>query len=72
MKLRSPFRNYSVEAFYNDVPESVWMETSSKTREIHTFSMTFSSDDFLRAESEERISDCGLLSVSCPIAQGAI
>ena len=43
---------------------------SSKAREIHSFAMTFSSDDFLRAESEEHISDCGLLSVSCSIAQG--
>ena len=105
MRLRSPFRNYSVEAFYNDVPECVGMKTSRKTREIHSFSMTFSSHDFLglqgyihkrciltpevilslskhaldlcfitshtmiRAESDEHISDCGLLSVSCPIAQ---
>ena len=70
MKLRSSIRNYSVEAFYNDVPECVGMKTSCKTREIHSFSMTFSSDDFLRAESDEHISDCGLLSVLCPIAQG--
>ena len=47
MRLRSPFRNYSVEAFYDDVPECVGMKTSRKTREIHSFSMTFSSDDFL-------------------------
>ena len=41
MKLRSSIRNYSVEAFYNDVPECVGMKTSCKTREIHSFSMTF-------------------------------
>ena len=27
MTLRSPFRNYSVEAFYNDVPECVGVKT---------------------------------------------
>ena len=106
MRSRSSFRNYSVEAFYNDVPECVGMKTSRKTREIHSFSLTFSSDDFLclegyfhkrcilthaailswykhalglcfitsytmiRAESDEHISDSGLLSLSCPIAQG--
>ena len=44
MRLRCPFRNHSVEAFYNDVPECVEMKTLEKTREIHSFSMTFSSD----------------------------
>ena len=108
MRLRSPFCNYSVEAFYNDVHECVGMKNFRKTREIHSFSMTFSSDAFLcwvgyfhkrciltpevilsyskhalglcfitsytmiRPESDEHISGCGLLSVSCPIAQGTI
>ena len=30
MTLRSPFRNYSVEAFYKDVPECVGMKTFRK------------------------------------------
>ena len=47
IRLRSPFRNYSVEAFYNDVPECVGMKAFSITREIHSFPMTFSSDVFL-------------------------
>ena len=106
MRLRS--RNYSVEAFYNDVPECVEMKTFRKTREIHSFSVTISSDTFLclegyfhkkvppnpevilsyskhaldlcfitsytmiRPESDEHIFDCGLLSVWCLIARGAI
>ena len=41
MRLRSPFRNYSVEAFYNDVPECVGMKTFRKTHEIHSSSMIF-------------------------------
>ena len=41
MRLRSPFRNYSVEAFYNDVPEYVGMKTLRKTHIIHSSSMTF-------------------------------
>ena len=44
------FRNYSVEAFYADVPECVGTKTSRKTREIHSFSMTFSLHDFLCME----------------------
>ena len=43
MRLHSPFRNCSVEAFYNDVHECVGIKTFRKTREIHNFSMTFSS-----------------------------
>ena len=72
-----------------------------KKREIHNFSITFSSDasfclegyfmkgillyrkhaldlcfvtsySMIRPECGEHISDCGLLSMSCPIAQGAI
>ena len=31
MTLRSPFRNYSVEAFYNDVPECVGMKNVKYT-----------------------------------------
>ena len=50
MRLRSPLCNYSVEAFHNDVPGCVGKKTSRKTREIHSFSMTFSSDDFLCLE----------------------
>ena len=49
--LRSPFRNYSVEAFYDDVPECVGMKTFRKTHEIHSSSMTFSSDAFLCLKS---------------------
>ena len=105
MRLRSPFRNYSVEAFYSDVPDCVGMKTFRKTHEIHSFSMIFSSDAFycLKSYFHKRsiittkvissyscfgfmfhdlvyhdtpriwwthISNCGLLSVSCPIAQG--
>ena len=44
MTLHSPFRNYPVEAFYNDIPECVGMKTFRKKREIHNFSITFSSD----------------------------
>ena len=40
MRFRSPFRNCSIEAFYNDAPECVGMKTSRKTCEIHNFSMT--------------------------------
>ena len=50
MRLRSPLCNYSVEALHNDVPGCVGMKTSRKTREIRSFSMTFSSDDFLCLE----------------------
>ena len=50
MRLRSPSRNHSVESFYNDVPDCVGMKTSRKACEIHSFSMTFSSDDFLCLE----------------------
>ena len=46
MRLRSPFLHYSVEAFYNDVPKCVGMKTFRKTHEIHSFSITFSSDAF--------------------------
>ena len=50
VRLCSPFRNYSVESFYNDVPECIGMKTFRKAREIHSFSMTFSSDAFLFLE----------------------
>ena len=99
MRLCSPFRNYSVEA-----PECAGMKNFRKIHEIHSFSMTFSSDAFLclegyfhkrcilttevilsyskhaldlcfipsytmiSPESDELISDCGLLSVPCPLA----
>ena len=46
MRLRSPYRNYSVDAFHIDVPEFVGMKTFRKSREISNFSMTFSSDAF--------------------------
>ena len=47
VRLCSPFRNYSVEAFYNDVPECIGMKAFRKACEIHSFSMTFSSNAFL-------------------------
>ena len=109
MRLRSLFRNYSVEAFYNDVPECVGKKTFRKTREIHNFSMMFSSKVSLCLEGyfhkrcipvpgvilscckyaldlcfitsysmiaqnlvNTCISDRGLLSVSCPMAQGTL
>ena len=46
MRLRPPYRIYSVATFYNGVPECVGMKTFRKTREIHNFSITFSSDTF--------------------------
>ena len=69
VRLSSPFRYYLVESLYNDVPECIGMKTFRKAREIHSFSMTFSSDAFLFLEgyfNKRCILTCKvILSYSC-------
>ena len=46
MSLRLPYRDYSIEAFHDDVCLCVGVKTFNETREVHNLSVTFSSDGF--------------------------